>query len=75
MISSSRITKKFQATIPQKIRILLGIEEGDLLGFEVINNQVFVRKVTPIDIEFAKALQDTLIEWNSEADEEAYSDL
>lgn len=75
MISSSRVTKKFQATIPQKIRLLLGIEEGDLLGFEVINNQVFVRKVTPIDIEFAKALQDTLTEWNSEADEEAYSDL
>lgn len=75
MIASSRVTTKFQTTIPQKIRLLLGIGQGDLIGFEVKNNQVFIRKVTPMDIEFAKALEETLTEWNSEADEEAYGDL
>jgi antitoxin PrlF len=34
-----------------------------------------VRKARPVDHEFARALEGTLIEWSSAADEEAYRDL
>jgi hypothetical protein len=34
-----------------------------------------LRKARPLDLEFARALEDTLSEWSGEADEEAYRDL
>ena len=44
--------------------------------FEVNENKkVMIRKATPIDFEFAKALEGTLSEWSSKNDEEAYRDL
>lgn len=36
------------------------------------NNKVAIREVTPIDFEFAFALEDTLSEWSSKNDEESY---
>jgi hypothetical protein len=43
------------------------------VAFEINENQkVIIRKATPIDLEFAKALEGTLSEWSSENDEEAY---
>jgi hypothetical protein len=38
-------------------------------------NEIRVRKATPLDLEFAKAVEGTLTEWTSEADEEAYREL
>jgi AbrB family looped-hinge helix DNA binding protein len=72
----SKLTTKSQATIPEKIRKLLGLHPGDSVAFEVIeNHRVMIRKATPIDFEFAKALAGTLSEWSSQNDEEAYRDL
>ena len=39
------------------------------------NSKVEIRKAIPIDFEFAFSLENTLSEWFSENDEEAYSDL
>jgi antitoxin PrlF len=75
-INTSKLTTKNQATIPGKIRKLLGLRPGDSVAFEVDKNKkVMIRKATPIDFEFAKALGDTLSEWSSKNDEEAYSSL
>lgn len=72
----SKLTTKSQATIPGKIRKLLGLHPGDSVTFEVNENQkVMIRKATPIDFEFAKALEGTLSEWSSPFDKEAYRDL
>ena len=72
----SKLTSKYQATIPEKIRSILGINAGDSVAFEINQNkQVVIRKLDPIDIEFAKALEGTMSEWLSEHDEEAYRDL
>lgn len=72
----SKLTSKYQATIPEKIRSMLGINAGDSVAFEINSNkQVVIRKLNPIDIEFAKALEGTMSEWLSEHDEEAYRDL
>jgi len=75
-VITSKLTTKSQATIPAKIRTILGVHPGDSIVFEVSeNSKVLLRKATPIDLEFAKALEDTLSEWLSKNDEEAYCDL
>lgn len=75
MHASSRLTQKFQTTIPAKIRKVLGVRGGDLLGFEVKDGEVIVRKAEPVDVAFAKSVEGTLSEWTSNEDEEAYGDL
>ena len=71
----SRLTSKHQTTVPEKIRKLLGLRKGDLVGFDIRKKVVTLKKVAPIDLKFAKSLETTLSEWNSENDEEAYRDL
>lgn len=72
---TSRVTQKYQATIPQAIREKLGIEKGDSVAFEIQEEGVLIKKVSPIDWEYLAAISDTMSEWSSVADEEAYSDL
>lgn len=71
----SKVTSKFQATIPAEIRKKLGLQGGDTVAFEVVDGEVRLRRATPLDVQFAQALTDTLIEWNSDNDNEAYRDL
>jgi len=73
--ATSKLTKKYQATIPKPIRRLLHLEAGDALAFNVEENEVRIRKARPVDIAFARSLEGTLNEWMSEADEEAYRGL
>lgn len=75
MFASSRMTRKFQTTIPAKIRKILGLKNGDIIGFEVKENNVILKKASLLDVAFAKALEETLSEWASEEDEDAYHDL
>ncbi len=72
---TSRVTQKYQATIPQAIREKLGIEKGDSVAFEIKEEGVLIKKVSPIDWEYLAAISDTMSEWSSVADEEAYGDL
>jgi antitoxin PrlF len=74
-ISTSKLTRKYQATIPEAVREKLDLHAGDVIAFEIENDTVVIRKVRPIDIAFAQALVGTLSEWASEHDEEAYCDL
>lgn len=76
-IVTSKLTTKCQATIPEKIRGILDLHPGDSVVFEVKEDQkVYIHKASPVDLEFAKALEGTLSsEWLSENDEEAYGDL
>lgn len=72
----ARVTAKGQATIPKRIREAAHIREGDMLSFDLdSNNRIIVKRIdTPIDAELS-ALQETLSEWNSPQDEEAWRDL
>lgn len=72
---SSRITQKHQATIPAIIRKALDLHEGDRVGFEIHDKEIIIRKVTPLDLEFAKALEGTVTEWASEEDDKLYANL
>jgi AbrB family looped-hinge helix DNA binding protein len=71
----SRLTSKYQTTIPGPVRQQLGLKQGDAIIFEIQDGQVILRKAFPLDLEYASALSATLEEWGSDADEEAYADL
>jgi bifunctional DNA-binding transcriptional regulator/antitoxin component of YhaV-PrlF toxin-antitoxin module len=73
--ATSRLTKKYQATVPEPIRKVLHLNAGDVIAFDVEGEKVRLRKAGPIDLEFASALNPTLNEWMSQDDEEAYGDL
>jgi len=72
---SSKISSKGQITIPADIRNHLALAPGDFLKFILEGSKVLISKGSPIDLEYYKALDSTLTEWNSKEDDEAYNDL
>ena len=68
---ASKVTAKFQTTIPADVRKRLGINQGDWVAFEFEGDKVVLHRVQPLDVEHAKAPVGTLSEWNSAHDEEA----
>lgn len=73
---SARLTSKYQATIPKKIRQCLHLESGDEILYEVLpDNTVVIRKTSPLDLEYLQSLNSTMNEWESDEDEQAYKNL
>jgi antitoxin PrlF len=76
MMAIAKITAKGQTTIPQDVRAALHVVPGDLIAWEVgADGTATVRRVLPMDIEYLRAIEGTLSEWASPADEEAYREL
>jgi antitoxin PrlF len=75
MQAISKMTSKYQATIPMAVREALGLAKGDAVAFEVNDGRVSLRRATPVDLVYAKGLQSTLGEWDSPADDQAYANL
>jgi len=73
--AQSKLTSKYQATIPESVRKTLGLKAGDSVTFDIDRDEIRIRKTQPFDLAFAQSLEHTLSEWNSDADEEAYRDL
>ncbi|MBL4743085.1 MAG: type II toxin-antitoxin system PrlF family antitoxin [Cycloclasticus sp.] len=73
--ATSKLTKKYQATIPEPVRKLLHLKMGDEIAFDIENDGVHLRRARPVDIAFTQSLENTLSEWTTENDEEAYHDL
>ena len=71
----SKLTSKFQATIPLAVRRVLGLKPGDAVVFEVEDGKVTLRRAMPVDKAYAQALEGTLTEWLSKEDDEAYREL
>jgi antitoxin PrlF len=74
-ITVSKLTSKYQATIPRPVRQELGVGAGDSVAFVIEGGRVWLRRAEPLDREFARALSGALSEWLSEADDEAYREL
>jgi len=70
-----KVTSKYQTTIPQEVRKQLKLQVGDSIVFAIIDGHVVVKKVESLDKAYLKALANTLTEWDSKLDEEAYRDL
>lgn len=75
MVHISTLTSKYQATVPQDIRKLLGLKAGDKLAFEVEKGKVILRRQEGIDRQYLKSLETQLSEWLSDEDEAAFRDL
>jgi antitoxin PrlF len=75
MQTSSQLIHHNQTTIPEPVLEALKLRGSDAIAFEIDQAGVHLRKAPPIDKDFAEALQGTLSEWNSAADDEAYADL
>jgi AbrB family looped-hinge helix DNA binding protein len=73
--SVSKVSKKYQATIPLAVREILGIQQGDCIAFEMEQGKVVLKKVPQIDWEYLDAVSEIMSEWSSNSDEEAYGDL
>lgn len=72
-IATSRLSSKGQTTVPQPVRAALRLREGDELLYEIIGEQVVLKRV-----ERKKSVDDpfrTFSEWSSDADAKAYGGL
>jgi len=73
-MSTSKLTEKYQLTLPSDIRGFLHVGRGDRIEFVIENDKVFIKKPEPIDWDYLQSLQSTLSEWGSEEDS-AYDNL
>jgi AbrB family looped-hinge helix DNA binding protein len=72
----SKLSSKGQVTIPKEVRESLGLEPGDFVTYEIADNDsAILRRVGPYDASFHLAVSDTLEEWGSDEDDEAFRDL
>ena len=71
----SRLTKKYQATIPKLVRAALRLKAGDTVAFDIAGGSIRLHKARKPDLEWERALEGTLSEWSGKSDERAYRDL
>ena len=74
-METSRVTSKGQTTIPASIRKAAQIKSGDLLMFTTDGKQVTLTKIVLPTDEYLDSVSETLSEWSSPEDEEAWRDL
>jgi antitoxin PrlF len=75
MLQTSKLTGKYQATVPTSVRKVLNLQAGDLIGFEIVGSEVRLTRATPLGVTSTQALESTLEEWSSEKDDVAFKDL
>lgn len=72
---TSKMNSRYKATIPPAVRKALRVNAGDFVSFEINGHEVRQRRFTPVDLAFSQALEGTLGEWHSAADEPAFKGL
>lgn len=72
----SKLTSKFQATIPRDVRQALHVGAGDRIVFEIRPDlTIVIKKADGIDRSYLRSIESTLSEWNSRNDDEDFNDL
>ena len=75
-MKASKLTSKYQATIPEEIRKKLRLKSGDSILFKVKNDQVTIEKAEAVDLIYLSSIEQSLSsEWNSPEDDEAFEHL
>ena len=72
---TSKLSSKGQITIPKEVRKDIGLEPGDTVAYEVRNGVIVLKQVDPFDAAFHAAISNTLDEWATPEDEEAFRDI
>ena len=71
----SRLSSKGRTTIPREVRRRLSLQPGDMIVYELDDEEVRLRRQMPLDVTFLRAVQTTLSEWDSPEDAAAFDDL
>ena len=71
----AKVTARGQTTIPKRVRKAANLNAGDTLSFEVRSDHLVVRKTASAQETYLDGLAQTLDEWHSPEDEEAWRDL
>ena len=71
----ARVRARGQITIPKRVRAAANLNVGDTLAFVVQADHLVVRKMPVAQNAYLHGLADTLDEWNSPQDEDAWRDL
>ncbi|MEM8715655.1 MAG: AbrB/MazE/SpoVT family DNA-binding domain-containing protein, partial [Cyanobacteria bacterium P01_G01_bin.4] len=66
---------KHQVTLPRAVRRALEIKAGDRVQFDIDGDRVILHKRSNLDVNYLETVSETLGEWASAADEEAYANL
>jgi antitoxin PrlF len=69
---TSKLTSKARTTIPQAVRLALGVKEGDEIAYAIEDGSVIMTKAR------ANSADDPFVafyEWDGEADHKAYEFL
>lgn len=75
-LRASKLTSKYQATVPEEIRKHLHLKKGDRIVYKTfLDGTVILRKPASLDLQYFQALNTTLNEWETEGDEQAYKKL
>jgi len=69
---TSRLSSKAQTTVPQPVRIALGLNEGDEIGYVIEAGRVYMTRAARESVEDPFG---TFGEWAGEADRRAYGSL
>lgn len=69
-IRISTISSKGQTTVPVVIRRSLDLHPGDAIAYQVEGDKVSICKAAKIDLEWVRALEQTLTEWQDEEDDD-----
>ncbi len=69
---TSKLTSKAQTTVPQPVRMALGLREGDEIAYVIEDGRVVITRAqaNPAEDPFH-----TFLEWESDADRKAYGGL
>ncbi len=74
MIQSS-VTQKGQTTIPIEVRQALKLDPGDRVCYEIHERKILIKKAKSLDVVYHRSLSQSLQEWLSKEDDDAYGDL
>jgi len=69
---TSKLTSKAQTTIPQPVRLALGVAEGDEIAYQIEGNRVILTKAMTLQMDDPFAVFE---EWSGNADRKAYANL
>ncbi len=72
---ASTLTSKGHLTIPSEVRDALGLKPGDKISFELSGHKAIMTKIEPFDAAYHLVLSNTLSEWSSPEDDEAYNEF